>query len=310
MTQTGIVPYLYGVDKTTRTNMPDILTTITNLIQSPPGQLVAGGVLAGIVWKFFERVESVLNENTKLQIAVWLVGVKPIGPKMGPWPDTFAKVFDRVFGEKHLSWKCFWRSCVASVSVGFICLPFVLGFTPSVIYEMWQMSKTDPKVRSTIVFFACSIPVGSIIPDYLTLLETRIILRIMGDQISRWVFLLVLDLALTFATAIVWTTSVMALIETSHSHQWLWQFQSLFFDAETPLGWIVIPSAVFTSIWLWLYAGSGFLLKAARRFDIGFEWLNRKFDIEKKPLQSVGLVAGAFVAVVYWAAVIVSRVVS
>jgi hypothetical protein len=50
------------------------------------------------------------------------------------------------------------------------------------------------------------------------------------------------------------------------------------------------------------------LLKAARRFDIGFEWFNRKFDIEKKPLQSIGLVAGALVSLVYWVAVIVSRV--
>jgi hypothetical protein len=45
--------------------MPDALTAVTNLINSPPGQLVAGGVLAGIVWKFFERVEAVLNEDTK-----------------------------------------------------------------------------------------------------------------------------------------------------------------------------------------------------------------------------------------------------
>ena len=61
--------------------------------------------------------------------------------------------------------------------------------------------------------------------------------------------------------------------------------------------------------WLWLYAGSGFLLKAAHRFDIGFDWFNRKFDIEKHPLQSIGLVAGALVAVVYWTAAIVGRVV-
>jgi len=29
--------------------------------------------------------------------------------------------------------------------------------------------------------------------------------------------------------------------------------------------------AFFTSIWLWLYAASGFFLKAAKRFNIGFE---------------------------------------
>jgi hypothetical protein len=56
---------------------------------------------------------------------------------------------------------------------------------------------------------------------------------------------------------------------------------------------LTIYPAFLTSIWLWLYAGSGFLLKAVRRFDIGLEWFNRRFDIEKKPLLSIGLVAGA-----------------
>jgi hypothetical protein len=53
----------------------DAVTTIAKLINSPPGQLAAGGVLAGIVWKFFERVEAVLTEQTKLEIAVWLLGL-------------------------------------------------------------------------------------------------------------------------------------------------------------------------------------------------------------------------------------------
>jgi hypothetical protein len=39
----------------------------------------------------FKGVESVLTDDTKLEIAVWLVGVKAIGPKIEPWPDTFAK---------------------------------------------------------------------------------------------------------------------------------------------------------------------------------------------------------------------------
>ncbi len=65
--------------------------------------------------------------------------------------------------------------------------------------------------------------------------------------------------------------------------------------------------AFFTSIWLSLYAASGFLLKAAHRFDMGFQWINRKVDIEKKPLQPIGLVAGALVALVYWTVAIASR---
>ena len=56
--------------------MTDTITTIAKLTNSPLGQSAAGGVLAGIVWKFFERVEAVLTDNTKLEIAAWLIGVK------------------------------------------------------------------------------------------------------------------------------------------------------------------------------------------------------------------------------------------
>jgi len=87
-------------------------------MNSPPGALAAGGVLAGVVWKSFERVESVLTDETKFEIAVWLVGVG-VSQKVERWPDTFGKVFDQAFGEKHLSWKCVKRSVIAS-SIGIL----------------------------------------------------------------------------------------------------------------------------------------------------------------------------------------------
>jgi len=59
--------------------MADLLTSISTLINSPPGQLTAGAVLAGIVWKFFERVEAVLTEDAKLEVALLLVGVQATG---------------------------------------------------------------------------------------------------------------------------------------------------------------------------------------------------------------------------------------
>jgi hypothetical protein len=107
------------------------LDTITKLINSPPGVLLAGGVLAGVVWKFFERVEAILNEDTKLEIAVWLLGRKKLSPAFQNWPGTFTKIFNRVFGPKHLSWKCFWRTTIASILVGFVSMPFALRETPA-----------------------------------------------------------------------------------------------------------------------------------------------------------------------------------
>ena len=307
--------------------MPDALTTITKLIQSPPGQLAAGGVLAGIVWKFFERVESVLNDNTKLEIAAWLLGVK-VGKKVEAWPDTFANIFDRVFGARHLSWRCFWRSCTASVAS--VCIVLCLMCT--------KMPLADDAAILKLVLFSglqsvAPLLVVNCVPDYLSLLETRFMLNLMRSHatticralvvlIDFAITLIIAVVAASFATLIRYSGIVIQAVLQSNAPHKLEiirlvlpalgrQFLTTRWIAFNivALAPLYITPAFFTSIWLWLYAGSGFLLKAARRFDIGFEWFNRHFDIEKKPLQSIGLVAGALVAVVYWAAVIVSRVV-
>ncbi len=108
-------------------------------------------------------------------------------------------------------------------------------------------------------------------------------------------------------------STVISVLNTPEGWGWpmfLW-FKPLLdpsFTSTAGRGMVLYP-AFFTSIWLWLYAGSGFLLKAARRFDIGFDWFNRKFDIEKKPLSAIGLVAGALVAVVWWIVVLIRWVV-
>jgi hypothetical protein len=298
--------------------MPDTLTTITNFINSPPGQVVAGAALAGIVWKFFERVESVLNENTKLEIAVWLLGVK-IGQKVEPWPETFAKVFDRVFGTKHLTWRCFWRSCLASYGVALIGFLFVL-----------QSDFRYISPRSFVLTFL--VPgwfilalVGNVFPDYLSLLETRYLLRASSrsKSVLVWLAFLIADLIITLLIA---RLSV-ALIELfgervlRASVRYLWNSDSIldklvFLEQLGFLPMIQHPFALwiapafFTSLWLWLYAGSGFILKAARTLDLGFDWFNLKFDIEKKPLQSIGLVSGALVALLYWTAALFRHFVS
>jgi hypothetical protein len=302
--------------------MPDTLTTITHLINSPPGQLAAGGVLAGIVWKFFERVESVLKDDTKLEIAVWLLGVK-VGQRLEPWPETFIKLFDRVFGKKHLSWRCFWRSSYASI--------VAVLLSQVVVATLLKQSKGTESLRFFLEITAVA-GLVNIVPDYLSLLETRLSIGLLGRSMSprRIGFALFSNVVVTSLLALVATfmVEVVLLSRPHHSLEprlWLpmvrFEVQRVIptvsglvlrerlYMGGSQVRFISLYPAFFTSIWLWLYAGSGFLLKAARRFDVGFDWFNRKFDIEKKPLQSIGLVAGALVALVYWMAVVVSRVV-
>src|SRR6266702_3028942 len=107
--------------------MSDVLTTITNLINSPPGQLAAGGVLAGVVWKFFERVESLLTENTKLEIAVWLIGVN-VGTHFPLSSSAFPTYFRLVCGTRYSQRRLYVVVCMALVSFLTAYSPIVQAF--------------------------------------------------------------------------------------------------------------------------------------------------------------------------------------
>jgi hypothetical protein len=50
-----------------------------------------------------------------------------------------------------------------------------------------------------------------------------------------------------------------------------------------------------TSALLWLFASSGFLVKAAHKFDSGLRW----FNISKHPLQAIGCVAATVLTIIY-----------
>jgi hypothetical protein len=309
--------------------MADALTNITNFITSPPGQLVAGGALAGVVWRFFEKVENVLADDTKLEIAVWLLGVKA-GQKVEPLPETFAKVFDRVFGKKHLSWKCFWRSFVLSMIVYFLVL---VALVPPVPAGHSKILLWTPLVLAGVIENA--------IPDYISLLGTRLVLRVAQhtNNVFMLILLLCLDCCITVLIALVAVALAyvseanLNIILTSTEPHVIW---SLLRDPDTlklyglafgltfngfifshPIAYfhyfklfgIWFFPAFLTSVWLWLYACSGFLLKFARRFDIGFDWFSRKCDIEHKPLNAIGLVAGCIVAGIWWTVVLVKWIV-
>jgi hypothetical protein len=312
--------------------MADTLTSITNLINSPPGQVVAGGALFAITWKFFQGAESVLTDDTKLEIAVWLLDRKKLSPTFQSWPDTFAKVFDRVFGQKHLSWKCFRRSCLASSVV--ICLVLLVS-----LRHMLKVL-SQPQLQINLL---CAVPLATMLPDYVSLLETRWTLGLMRrtNRTSAWIAFLLIDASVTALIAGFTAHYLMNFaFELAGSIQGYYSFQIPFRDmiielsnqtrfflrhplfiieshlllvSSTWLNGVRMPTfneiffvpVFFTSVWLWLYAASGLILKAARRFDIGFQWFNRKFDIEKKPLSSIGLVAGCLVALLYWTAALI-----
>jgi hypothetical protein len=270
---------------------------------------------------YSKEVEEKLTDDTKLQIAIWLVGVNTTRT-VENWPVTFTKMFDRMFGRQHVTWKCFWRSCIASYSA-----LFVSGIVGAFLtkYNLFKHLVIAPEFLVTALL-------GNVFTDYISLLQTRTFLALMNRSSKShiYVILLVLDALITYSIACIG----LALSSSAIMIYILWHYNTLA-DRSIILPylrtvWRVIDVAVlsgalfkslqmntmfiapafFTSIWLWLYAGSGFLLRTARHFDLGFMWFSGKFDIEQKPLQSIGLVAGTVCALAYWGVVLVIQVVN
>jgi hypothetical protein len=280
-----------------------IFDSITNLINSPTGQLAAGGALSGLVWKFFERVENVLTTPTKLEIARWLMsgekraqGLEGVAQN---WPTTFAKVFDQVFGEKHLTWRCFSRSCLVSVC-GVTLMFFLWGFAhPNQFVDYFRLNPHP------VIEFVLPLLIVSVIPDYISLLKSRLLIKVMGKGTPLAVApLILLDFVVAVSLAIGgYLLYDYAFISPEHRIDDL----RILREAPTlssrrgmaPLSAVLYP-ALFTTVWVTLYGLSGLLLRFTKRIGPWLGWFNRCFDIERKPLQSIGLVAGALVAAVYW----------
>jgi hypothetical protein len=287
----------------------EMIDNVTKLLNSPPGQVVAGGVLFGVVYKLFERVENVLTDDTKLEIAVWLLGVKS-AEKVTSWPRTFSKVFDAVFGLKHLSIVCFFRSCIVSSAILFLCY----------LHSFLQLRARLPTLHLTWHGTALVLGVGILanaMPDYLSLLKTRSLIGVLPAAPQRlWILVLALDVGIDVIFAylsLIFATVLLLFLTAGDYAQAVtmlpWSISEAVHFRSPPEFLFWFYPAFFTSVWLWLYASSGFILTIAGRFDLGLNWLNRHFDVEKKPLQSIGLVSAALVAVAYWCLIAIEHIV-
>lgn len=263
---------------------------IERFINTPPGHFLAGGALAGLVVKIFERVESLLTESSRFEISIWLVGLNT----QDSWRRAFSAYIRTVCGDTSSKGRtllvAFGTAVVSATmlhngltkwisSIAFNGLVFPHGI-PLLVYMSLYLSQVNVAFLSIFLAEAIALPGKRPISA---------IARSMIAPIGR------------FMTIVV----VASLVELHPRVSATLRFpQSMFASVEVvlrdfPIG-IFGLTLLWCSIWLWLALISGLILHFARRFDLGFQWFNRKFDIEKRPLQCIGLIAGPITAVAYW----------
>lgn len=296
------------------------------------------GTCVGIFW-LFEKAEDNISEDTKIAISLWLLGLK-MPESLPSWFATFAAVFDRIFGKRHLSWRCFYRSCFASLlsvsMLELICLSRIFG--EGIGGNIGNYSREISLVAVFAIYF-------NFLPDYVSLLETRYMIRwlIKSNSTMQKLFPIFIDFMATtlisFFTVAAFTFygsflfvkafTTFAEIPLPTLHQALRFVISepiLFFEqvyltyisgilfrpSVASLGRFDIPaifiySTYFTSLWVWLYTISGLVLKLFRLFDPGINFFRKVFDIENKPLRSIGYVSALLITLIYVIALIANQ---
>lgn len=208
-----------------------------------------------------------LNSESKENLTLWLWG-----EYKSSWSHNFCNLFDTVFGSKHLSLTCFFRSSFASIaSVAFLYFLF-----SSVLGLLGGRAAGDLDLIRAITIGAAI----NVIPDYISLYETRWLLN-RFEHVHSFIgqlCVLVVDALLT--GLIIWVGI--------SAFQYVFNGQTL--SAVEVVAVFSIYSVFFystflTSAWAWFYCVSTWLM---RLFSQGS--LNRFLDVEHRPVSSIALV--------------------
>lgn len=275
--------------------------------------------------KLFKEIEDKLHPDTKLAISLWLLDAEVKLTTFGGWPETCSRMFTQIFGKRHFSWRCFFRSAAVS---------FVVFWVVFVLCVVGQLPLRDFP-GSLLGIVAINFPF-SVLPDYFSLLITRLVLML-AVKVTRSTgllfALLVIDLylsAVVLAAAFGFGVRFLILSGGSPGSNLLdniafnlpivfghWAWLKSLTEAFNPslaanlvspralrLTGPYVASALCTSAWLWAYVLAGLSLRTIRRASFGLKWVNKTLDIECKPLQAIGLIVGSAVSVLWLIGVI------
>ncbi len=259
-------------------------------------------LVTGLIWKLFERVEKAATDEAKKVATSWILSFDPAN-NLSRLSEIFGNSFDSVFGTKHLSWKCFKRSSIASCLAALIFLSIWCFIRPS---EAIQVVFGGELVIAIAGFFSW-ILLFNLVPDYISLLQTRLIVQKLKGGFSSKLLWLIVDLVLTLSISIVaWCGIILFSSSKGVDFERLYvvmldiviPLSNKDFDVLFPPG-IVFYSTFLSSIWLWLYIISVFLIRISSSIDSTFNLIKKYLYRPEQPFTSLGAVSVLIITILY-----------
>jgi hypothetical protein len=300
-----------------------------------------GGVPVGVfgaVLGLFELGERLATQRAKDALSAWLLAFDV--RKAGALPEGTKELFERIFGERHFSLKCFVRSALFSLgAMAFISiLSLLVNPHPSEVFDT-EMGAWEAIFNSRFPFWVNWIPFViwlplSIVADYISLFKTRFILRLLLRIHRRTTIVAIASLIMDYivyvyifflGTSLAGTLSIVigAFVIGVESAFWHSFGISVYFSISTfPafVSWLLPELSGFRtlwfwagfapSIWMWLYVLALFVTRLLLRSEKLVNWLRWALDFEKNPFRSIGAVAATLAFIASVAVLLVSAEIS
>lgn len=287
-------------------------------------RLVACSAVVGFVVVLFLLGDRWLARDSRRELGNWLIDDARAEARVDALPRAFIEWFDALFGVRKIAvprWlgseiplPNFWRSALAS----FLALVAALVVW---LANKGALARPDDAVGDNtwllLFMYGSATVLTNIIPDYLSLVESRWVLGRMTTTRSLagkfgW---LGLDVIATSAIVFgfLWVSGwlLLPLVPPEHGYtvgclsRENYDFMRMVDIAiagltfSTPPGTlnydvsgIYIYSSFFTSFWVWLYLGSGLLVRAAQFVPGLREFLRRACKVQDYPLRVLAVVSG------------------
>jgi len=277
--------------------------------------LIDGGsiiFIAAAVAKTFDWFDGMVSDEARQALSSQLKKV-PSDDRIDSWASIFPRLIDKVFGDSAWSWKFFARSCLASlIAVALIFAVYARSHPLAHKYPVWLQKSAGEMALLDAASFLSRAIVLNFLPDYLSLLVSRTIVRMMAKAptTTRIFRLLILDTVFTAAISFLAIYVVYLAIKEIVTGSPM-QLSGFYSGAITSLDdiWRILAfrrlasvyfySAFFTSVWVWLYVLSIYVIRAAHRLRFVWAKITPYLDIDKRPLVAVGRVAGLLAGLGY-----------
>lgn len=280
--------------------------------------LLTGLGVGAFVARIFKNGDDSLTDRGR---ADWSNYLQRIGMPPPNWSEAFTSLFDRVFGKRHLTLRCFFRSCIASAASLSILVWIWATVRPAQVDAMLAFHSSRHIPVAFFVVFLVSLPVTfNFIPDYVSLLETRWILRVVPSTMRkrRIILLLVFDAVLSVLIFLAFFTAYLELVlhyalpEAPKSYfGWKmmlsnWEamiIQGLTFTGAPPLFMpfgLLLDTTLLTSVWLWVYIFGFGVVRVYTRVSPALIVIKRWLPVETRPIRSIGVMGGAALCLIIW----------